>query len=131
MKSLIIPIVLAMIARRGSDEAVATSTVVITGGLIGAVTAGPVFPVEADPTAPGCAPIPVGDARIIVFGADGATVGHTLTDPAGEFVFELAPGSYEIVAEPVEGFPGTPSPTAAVVDDGFGTIDLEFDTAIR
>lgn len=114
---------------RGDDNV--TTTIALTTGLTGTVTAGPVCPVETDPPDPNCAPRPVADARIVVFVEGGESVGHTLTDVSGRFSFSLPPGSYEIVAEPVDGYMGTPAPVVVLVDDGFTTIDLEYDTGIR
>ncbi len=47
------------------------------------------------------------------------------------FSLGLAPGSYEIVAEPVVGLMGTPAPVPVEIFDDFLTIDLEYDTGIR
>lgn len=129
-----IPLVFAagLIACGGSDgSATTTSTIAITTGLIGTVSAGPICPVESDPPDPDCASRPVADARIIVFDSSGATIAHVITGASGEFTFDLRPGAYEVVAEPVQGFLGFPDPVDIVVDDGFVTISLEYDTGIR
>lgn len=108
-----------------------TTKVAFTGGVLGTVTAGPTCPVLQDPPDPACADRPVADARIIVFDSSGKKVAHTTTSEGGMFSLSLAPGSYEVVAEPVPGLMGLPAPVSIDVFDEFLTIDLEYDTGIR
>jgi hypothetical protein len=111
--------------------ATTTTRVAFTGGILGTVTAGPTCPVLQNPPDPACANRPVADARIIVFDMSGKKVAHTSTSEGGMFSLTLAPGSYEVVAEPVPGLMGLPSPVAIDVFDEFLTIELEYDTGIR
>ena len=114
-----------------TTTATTSTTIVITGGVVGSVTAGPVCPVAQDPPDPICADRPVTDARIIVFDATGAPVAHTITSESGMFSLDLAPGMYEVVAEPVPGLLGTPEPVPIEITDGFVMIELSYDTGIR
>lgn len=108
-----------------------TTTAVFTGGIFGSVTAGPVCPVMQDPPDPMCANRPVADARIIVFADSGTAVAHTITSEGGMFTLHLAPGIYEVVAEPVPGLMGLPAPLTIEVGDRIIDIELEYDTGIR
>lgn len=108
-----------------------TSTIVATGGVLGTVTAGPTCPVVQDPPDPNCADRPVPDARIVVFDVSGAAVAHTITSEGGMFQIGLAPGVYEVVAEPVPGLMGLPAPVQLEVADQFISIALVYDTGIR
>lgn len=108
-----------------------TTTIAFTGGVLGTVTAGPTCPLQQNPPDPACDNRPVADARIIVFDLAGRKVAHTTTSEGGMFSLGLAPGSYEIVAEPVVGLMGTPAPVPVEIFDDFLTIDLEYDTGIR
>lgn len=97
----------------------------------GVALAGPVCPVETNPPDPACAPRPVVDA-IVQAVADSGEVVESTTGPDGRFSFVLAPGRYEIIAQPAEGLMGTAAPIevevlAEPVDLGV----LMYDTGIR
>ena len=55
----------------------------------------------------------------------------TITSEGGLFSLDLAPGIYEVVAEPVPGLLGLPAPLTIEIGDTFISIDLEYDTGIR
>ncbi|MEO5986696.1 MAG: carboxypeptidase-like regulatory domain-containing protein [Candidatus Limnocylindria bacterium] len=100
--------------------------------LSGAATAGPTCPVESQPPDPACAPRPVDGARILVIDAEGAQVAEGMTDGRGLFSIEVPPGSYVLVAQPVDGLMGVPAPHAVDVGPaGAGDIVLAYDTGIR
>ena len=99
----------------------------------GVVTAGPVCPVVTDPPDPACEDRPVAGAEIVVRDASGETVGRALTAEDGTFSIALAPGTYELVPQAVEGLMGTASPIELTVEDGLPTepIEINYDTGIR
>ena len=86
---------------------------------------------QRQPPDPNCANRPVADARIVVFDAAGAAVATTITSEGGMFSLQLAPGTYEIVAEPVPGLMGLPAPLTLDIGDDVISIELEYDTGIR
>jgi hypothetical protein len=99
--------------------------------LSGIALAGPVCPVETNPPDPACVPRPVVDASILAISDSGEMV-ESRTEDDGRFSFVLAPGRYEIIAQPVEGLMGTPQSfevevLAEPVDLGV----LMYDTGIR
>lgn len=108
-----------------------TTTLAPSGGVFGTVTAGPYCPVVQNPPDPDCADRPVADARIVVFDASGVAVAQTVTSEGGMFSIGLAPGAYEVVAEPVPGLLGLPAPVPIEIIDAFVTVDLVYDTGIR
>ena len=99
----------------------------------GTVTAGPVCPVVTDPPDPACEDRPVAGAEIVVRDASGETVARARTAEDGTFSVRLAPGSYEVVPQAVEGLMGTASPIEITVEDGVPTepIEISYDTGIR
>ena len=102
-----------------------------TVSVSGVALAGPVCPVETNPPDPACAPRPVVGAVVAAVSDSGERVEAT-TGPEGEFSFELAPGQYEVVAEPAAGLMETPGPLE--VEVGSGPVDLGvllYDTGIR
>jgi len=100
--------------------------------LSGTAVAGPVCPVERLPPDPACAPRPVDGARILVNDPGGERVTEGATDVTGRFSFEVLPGSYVLVAQPVDGLMGVPAPqTVDVGHAGADDIVLEYDTGIR
>lgn len=99
--------------------------------VFGLALAGPVCPVETNPPDPACAPRPVVDASVIAVAASGETFEST-TDRDGEFSLVLPPGRYEIIAQPVEGFMGSPTPIEIEVrSEAIDLGVLEYDTGIR
>jgi hypothetical protein len=97
----------------------------------GQAVAGPVCPVETNPPDPACAPRPVVGATVLAVSDSGEVV-DSKTEADGRFRFILAPGRYEIVAQPAEGLMGTPQPFEVEVLSG--PLDLGvlmYDTGIR
>ena len=102
-------------------------------GVRGTVTAGPTCPVVTIPPDPACADRPLAGARLVFRDVAGAEVGWAVSAQDGTFVVELAPGSYRVTAEPVEGLLGTPAPMDVQVDAGGAMTELRvsYDTGIR
>jgi hypothetical protein len=93
--------------------------------------AGPVCPVETNPPDPACAPRPVVDASILAISDSGEMV-ESRTEDDGRFSFVLAPGRYEITAQPVEGLMGTPQPfEVEVLAESVDLGVVMYDTGIR
>jgi hypothetical protein len=114
--------VMSMACGRGPEAGIVIS---------GMALAGPVCPVETNPPDPACAPRPVEGAKVLAVSQSGDRVEVT-TGPNGRFMFDVAAGRYQIVAQPVEGLMGTPEPVE--VDVAGGSIDvgvLMYDTGIR
>jgi hypothetical protein len=101
-------------------------------GIGGAVTAGPVCPVEKNPPDPACAPRPV-DGAVLVFRDKGGTeVAQTTTAADGTFFAELPAGVYVVTPQPAKGLLGTPGPQSVTVADGATVrLDVVYDTGIR
>ncbi|MEA2536923.1 MAG: Carboxypeptidase regulatory-like domain [Chloroflexota bacterium] len=106
------------------------------GNISGVALAGPVCPVER-PGDSACAARPVGGAVIVVTRPDGSEVTRVTTAPDGRFNLNLAPGSYVLVPQPVEGLLGTaPSIPIAVGPAGqpapsSSPVIVDYDTGIR
>jgi len=102
-------------------------------GVHGTVTAGPTCPVERVPPDPVCAPRPVVGAVLVFTDADGTEVTRATSAADGTFRVELAPGSYRVTAEPVDGLMGTPAPMDVEVGAGEPMTELQvsYDTGIR
>jgi hypothetical protein len=111
----------------------ACTPTVATQTVTGSVLAGPTCPVVTDPPDPACDDRTVAGARIVVLDVDGDEVVVAVTGEDGTFSVELAPGSYQLVAQPMEGLLGTPAPVSVVVADGGlpEPITLVYDTGIR
>jgi len=94
--------------------------------------AGPTCPVEQDPADPACDDRPVAGAVLIVRTTAGEVIAEVTTSSDGTFTVNLAPGSYTLVAQPVEGLLGTPGEQRLlVVDAPLAGIDVSYDTGIR
>lgn len=102
-------------------------------GVTGTVTAGPTCPVVTDPPDPSCADRPVGGAVLVVTTPDGVEVGRTTSDAEGRFALSLAPGTYRLEPQPVEGLLGTATPFEFSLELGMPTAELNvsYDTGIR
>jgi hypothetical protein len=99
----------------------------------GTVTAGPTCPVVTDPPDPSCADRPVEGAVLVVATLDGVEVARTTSDDDGGFTLSLAPGTYRLEPQPVEGLMGTAAPIEFSVELGGPTAELvvSYDTGIR
>jgi hypothetical protein len=101
-------------------------------GLLIEATAGPVCPVETNPPDPACAPRPVAGAEIRVADAQGHPMGMVVTDATGVAFVGLAPGSYTMQPQPVDGLVGTAPEVTAEVQDRVATpVVISYDTGIR
>jgi hypothetical protein len=99
----------------------------------GTVTAGPTCPVVTDPPDPSCADRAVEGAVLVVATPDGVEVSRATSDADGRFGLSLAPGTYRLEPQPVEGGMGTAAPIEFRVDLGMPTAELivSYDTGIR
>jgi hypothetical protein len=101
-------------------------------GIAGTATAGPVCPVERVPPDPSCAPRPVADAEIVIRDPSGSEIARARTGADGAFFVAVAPGTYQVEPQPVQGLMGTPGPQGVTVDAGRDvTVDVVYDTGIR
>lgn len=102
-------------------------------GVQGKATAGPTCPVETNPPDPACAERPVAGAVLVFTNAAGTEVARATSAADGAFSVELAPGSYTLAAQPVEGLMGTPAPIDVVVQAAqpMTELNVSYDTGIR
>jgi hypothetical protein len=71
------------------------------------------------------------DASILAISDSGEMV-ESRTEDDGRFSFVLAPGRYEIIAQPVEGLMGTPQPfEVEVLAESVDVGVVMYDTGIR
>lgn len=101
--------------------------------VVGLVSAAPTCPVERQPPASACSARPVAGATVSIRDAGGTEVALVVSGPDGRFEADLAPGSYRLVAAPVDGLLGTPSPIDLAITAGETqvSVDLSYDTGIR
>ncbi len=99
-------------------------------GFRGHALAGPTCPVVR-PNDPACADRPIAGATIHVLDSTGTEIGRLVTDVSGAFALSVPAGSYQLVAEPVEGVMHPPAPVTVEVGSGVSEIDLSYDTGIR
>lgn len=99
----------------------------------GVVLAGPTCPVVTDPPDPSCADRPVEGAVLVVTTPDGEEVGRATSDADGAFELALAPGTYRLVPQPVEGLMGTAEEVEFTVLADAPAVELTvaYDTGIR
>lgn len=97
----------------------------------GVAVAGPVCPVETTPPDPACAAEPVAGARLIVIDLNGAEVASAVTGADGAFELHVAPGTYSLISQPVEGLMGVAQPQEFTVGETPVEITLSYDTGIR
>jgi hypothetical protein len=103
-----------------------------TGRLSGSAVAGPTCPVVTDPPQSGCAGRPVPDATLVIVDSSGNRVTTVTTDADGRFTLDLAPGSYEVQPQPVDGLMGTAPPVRVTITrDEPAEVTLSYDTGIR
>jgi hypothetical protein len=102
-------------------------------GVRGRVTAGPTCPVVTDPPDPACAERPVSGAILVFTDANGAEVARVASQKDGSYAVELAPGSYHLTAQPMQGLMGTPAPIDVEVEAGQPILEVSvsYDTGIR
>jgi hypothetical protein len=98
----------------------------------GIVTSGPTCPLVTDPPDPSCADRPVDGAELVVTTLDGIEVARATSDAEGRFALSLAPGTYRLEPQPVEGLMGTAAPFEFSVELGVPTeLLVSYDTGIR
>ena len=134
MRFLTTVVLLAALVLVAACSGAASSTVGGTVSVHGTATAGPVCPVEK-PGDSACAPRPVAGATLVVKTAAGAEVARVTTGSDGSFAVSLAPGSYVLFPQPVNGLMGTAQPIPLTVAAGTipeaTPITVEYDTGIR
>ena len=114
----------------GGPSPTATVTPLPTTGVRGVVLAGPTCPVEQAGQSP-CVRA-VSGATILALDSSGREVGRVMSNADGAYFLRLAPGTYEIVPQPVQGLMGVAAKTSVTVPDGVPIqLDLEYDTGIR
>lgn len=102
------------------------------GSLEGIAVAGPTCPVVTDPPQSGCEARPVEGARLAIVDEAGDEVATATTGADGRFQVDLAPGTYEIQPQPVEGLMHTAAPvTVNVPLDEPAEVTISYDTGIR
>ena len=113
------------------DQSAALAAAATTAGVGGRVSASPVCPVVR-PGQPGCDPRSVGGAVIVVKDGSGNEVARVTTDGSGLFRIPLAPGSYTLVPQPVQGLMDTAPPVQVTVEAGkLIPVTIGYDTGIR
>src|SRR5688500_13912350 len=102
-------------------------------GVRGIALAGPTCPVVTVPADPACADRPVEGAVIVALDDAGVEVARATTAADGTFTIGLAPGSYRLVPQLVEGLMGIATEQEIVVAAGEPMAELTFayDTGIR
>ena len=114
----------------GGPSPTATVTPLPTTGVRGVVLAGPTCPVEQAGQSP-CVRA-VSGATILALDSSGHEVGRVMSNADGTYFLPLAPGTYEIVPQPVQGLMGAAAKTSVTVPDGVPIqLDLQYDTGIR
>jgi len=114
-----------------ADVQASLAAAATASGVGGQVTAGPTCPVER-PGDSACDARTVKGAVLVLRDAGGAEVARFTTDASGLFRIALAPGSYTLEPQPVEGLMGTARPQQVTVEDGkLTTLAVTYDTGIR
>jgi len=117
-------LVMPMLARDGSTSAPTRYLV------SGTALAGPTCPVEQLPPDDRCSPRPVNNAVLLFIDQAGRQAAEAVTDADGHFAASLPPGTYTLVAQPVEGLLREPPPETVVVN-GPVVLTVRYDTGIR
>ena len=100
--------------------------------LSGRVTAGPTCPVVTNPPDPNCADRAVQGAELVIEDQEGSEVARATSGADGAFSVALAPGTYRIVPQPVEGLMGTAEPVEIQIVVGEPVlVEIVYDTGIR
>ncbi|HEX6475057.1 MAG TPA: carboxypeptidase-like regulatory domain-containing protein [Candidatus Limnocylindria bacterium] len=103
-----------------------------TASLEGIAVAGPTCPVVTDPPQSGCEDQPVEGARLVIVDRTGDEVATVVTGADGRFQVDLAPGTYEVQPQPVEGLMHTAVPVTVHVASGEpAEVTISYDTGIR
>ena len=107
-----------------------TATPLPTTGVAGTVYASPTCPVEQ----PGQSPCirTVAGAVIVALDSGGNEAARATSDATGAYFLPLAPGTYTIKPQPVEGLMGTATEQSITVTAGAPVrLDIDYDTGIR
>jgi hypothetical protein len=121
-------VAVVMVVAAACNQPVATPTP--KTGVLGRVTASPTCPVER----PGESPCirTVAGAVILALDSNGREVARATSDAAGAYFLPLAPGTYRVVPQPVEGLMGTAAEQPVTVTSGAPVqLDFDYDTGIR
>jgi hypothetical protein len=105
-------------------------TPLLTTGVRGVVLAGPTCPVEQAGQSPCVSSL--SGATILALDPAGHEVGRAVSDASGAYFLRLAPGTYAIVPQAVQGVMRAAAETTVTVPDGVPVqLDLKYDTGIR
>lgn len=101
------------------------------GTLTGAVTLGPVSPVERPGSTP--AQVPAPEVKLLIYTPARQEVAAVTTDAAGQFRCDLPPGTYRLEMAPRKGKEFTKDlPATVTITPGQETrLDIRLDTGIR
>lgn len=124
-------LVLAAACNPGAGPSPSPSvTPLLTTGVRGVVLAGPTCPVEQAGQSP-CVRSLSG-ATILALDPARHEVGRAVSDASGAYFLRLAPGTYAIVPQAVQGVMRAAAETTVTVPDGVPVqLDLKYDTGIR
>jgi hypothetical protein len=103
----------------------------LTSGIKGAITIGPICPVEKNPPDPNCAPRPY-SMTILVKSADGQkTITQFTSDSNGNFKLTLGPGIYLLSSGTAKQFPNFVNEQVTVEKNKYTLLNLQVDSGIR
>jgi len=128
------PLLLVLILASACAGGPASTTVAVTGEVVGTVVAGPTCPVEQEPPDPACADRPVNGAVIVILDPSGQEVTRVNTHQDGTFQVRLPIGSdYLLVPQPFEGLLGTAAEVTVTLTTPDQRVEVVFtyDTGIR
>ncbi|MHB8068720.1 MAG: carboxypeptidase-like regulatory domain-containing protein [Desulfobaccales bacterium] len=102
-----------------------------TGTLTGAVTLGPISPVQRQDIVP--IPRPAAGVKLLILTPARQEVAAVTTDAAGQFRCDLPPGAYEVEMAPRKGKEFTKDlPATVTITPGQETrLDIRLDTGMR
>jgi len=129
LAALVIAVASACNPGAGPSPSPAATPITMTG-VQGVVLAGPTCPVERAGESP-CVRA-ISGATILALDPSGREASRAVSDAGGSYFLRLAPGTYEIVPQPVQGLMGVAAKTSVTVPNGAPVqLDLEYDTGIR
>jgi hypothetical protein len=113
-----------------SHGMLATSTPMISSGIEGHVTQGPVCPGPVRIGDPNCQDQPY-QASITILDSENSRVTQIQTDNNGYFKIPLIPGSYVLHPESGKPMPFASDQTIIVLEGQFTQVFIQYDTGIR
>ena len=123
---------LLLTAASGCWYGASPSSTPVTSRVSGVTVAAPTCPVETIPPQSGCEARPVADAKLRFVDDAGDEVATVTTGNDGRFTLDLAPGTYQLQPQPVEGLMGTAPPVDVTVVIGQpAEVTVSYDTGIR